>query len=221
MPGWVFFNWGSRGPHYKVGGVYVADFLWEDTLQINVYGHDAANNLLLNVFHVNTPTTPTLADCEAVANLVVDWVDGGYNNCYAETTSSDRVVVTDVSAINSWQAEQIVTAAGQLVGAPLSSNDTLAVKKSTGRRGRPYRGDWYVWAPTSSQIELLDGNLFLESYRDTCVSQLNILRTTLEAEGYLLVVASEATGETTVVRTFVAVDRKVDSQRRRLSGRGQ
>lgn len=221
MPTWEPFNWGSRGTYFKVGGVYVADFTWPNTLQVNVYGHDAANNLLLNVFHVKTADTPTEEDCSTVANSVVDWVDGEYNNCWAETTSSDRVVVSDVSTVDGFQAEQAVTVAGQLVGAPLPSDATLAVKKSTGRRGRANRGDWYVWAPTSSQIELLDGNLFLDSYRNTCVSKLNVLRDNLEALGYTVCVASKSTGLTRVVKAFVATDRKVDSQRRRLSGRGQ
>lgn len=221
MPTWEEFNWGSRGLHYKVGGVIVAHFFWPQTLQVNLYGHDEANGMLLNVFHVQTPDAPTVADCEAVANAVVDWTDGGYNNLWAVNISSDRVVVTDVSIIEGVQAEQVVTAAGQLVGLALPSSATLAVKKSTGRTGRANRGDWYVWPATSAQLETLDSNLFLESYRDNAVAQLEILRTSLLDLGYQMVVASKATGLVREVAHFVATDRAVDSQRRRLRGRGR
>jgi len=130
-------------------------------------------------------------------------------------------VVTDVSAINSFQSELAVTAAGSLLGAAVPSQNTLAVKKSTGLSGRAFRGDWYVWPPTISQLEPLDGNLFLESYRDTCVSNLEELITILHTAGYDLVVASQATGQTTVVKHFIATDRLVDSQNRRGGGRGR
>jgi hypothetical protein len=221
VPAWEEFNWGSRGLHYKVGGVIVAHFFWPNTMQVNLYGHDERNGLLLNVFHVLSPDPVDAAACAAVAAAVGDWTNGNYNNCWAENVSSDRVVVTDVTVLNSWQKELTVNAAGTLIGATVPSQNTLAVKKSTGLSGRAYRGDWYVWPPTISQLEVLDGNLFLESYRDTCVNQLNILISILNTAGYTLVVASQATGQITPVDAFVATDRLVDSQNRRGGGRGR
>jgi len=221
MPTWEEFNWGSRGLHYRVGEVIVAHYFWDQTMQVSLYGHDERNSLLLNVFHVLAPGTVDAAACLAVANAVADWTNGNYNNCYALDVSSDRVVVTDVSALNSFQKEVAVTAAGTLIGAPLPSQNTLAVKKSTGFSGRAYRGDWYVWPATGEQLEPLDGNLFQDSYRSTCVSELNALITILHDAGYTLVVASESTGQVTPVDAFVAVDRLVDSQDRRGGGRGR
>lgn len=199
----------------------MAHFFWPSTLQVNVYGHDESNNMLLNVFHVSTPGLPSLAACEAVAALVADWVDGNYNNTWAENISSDRVVVTDASEIEGAQAELAVTVAGTLVGTAVPSNVTLAVKKSTGVTGRANRGTWYSWPCTSNQLEVLDSNLFLESHRDAVVTSLNNLKDLLHTAGYDIVVASKASGATPVVVNFVATDRAVDSQRRRLRGRGR
>jgi len=47
------------------------------------------------------------------------------------------------------------------------------------------------------------------------------LITILHTAGYDLVVASQATGQTTVVKHFIATDRLVDSQNRRGGGRGR
>lgn len=199
----------------------MAHMTWPQAMQVNVYGHDERNGMLLNVFHVLAAEEVTEDDCDAVATAVADWVDGDYNACWAENCSSDRVVVTDVSVINGAQSELPVSVAGQLIGASIASQNTLAVKKSTGKSGRANRGDWYVWPATASQFELLDGNLFLESYRDTCVDKLNNLKANLATAGYTLVVASQSTGTTKPVKTFVAVDRLVDSQNRRGGGRGR
>jgi len=221
VPAWEEFNWGSRGLHYKVGGVIVAHMLWPDTMQVNVYGHDPRNGMLLNVFHVKSPSPVDETVCDAVAVAVADWVNGNYNNCWAENVSSDRVVVTDVTAVDSFQSELPVNASGTLVGVAVPSQNTLAVKKSTGKSGRANRGDLYVWPATTAQLEILDANLFIESYRDTCLSELNELITILNGAGFALVVASQATGLTRVVKSFVVTDRLVDSQNRRGGGRGR
>jgi hypothetical protein len=194
---------------------------WTNTMQVNLYGHDERNGQLLNVFHVTSPSPVDETACDAVAAAVADWANGNYNNCFALDVSTDRVVVTDVSVVDGDQSEVAVTAAGTLIGAPLPSQNTLCMKKSTGKKGRANRGDFYVWPATGEQLEPLDGNLFQESYRDTCVSETNALITILNAAGFALVVASQATGLTRVVKAFVAVDRLVDSQNRRGGGRGR
>lgn len=221
MPAWEEFNWGSRGLQYKVGGVIVAHHFWPNTMQVNVYGHDERNGMLLNVFHVIAPGTVTGTDTDAVAAAVCSWVGGEYKNTWALNISSDRVVVTDVSVIDSVQSEVTCNNSGTLIGNTLPSQNTLAVKKSTGFSGRANRGDWYVWPATEQQLELLDGNLFQQSYVDDCVARLESLRTDLAAAGYTLVVASQANGTTTEVKHFVATDRLVDSQNRRGGGRGR
>lgn len=221
MPAWVPFNWGSRGLHYKVGGVIVADFFWPKTVQVNVYGHDESNDELLNVFHVATPDAVTDSNVADIAATVRTWTLNFYRNVWAENISSDRVVATDVSTADSFQTELIANTSGGLIGAAVPSNVTLAVKKSTGRSGRSNRGDWYTWPCTVNQLEVLDSNLFLESHRDACLTNLNELLTDLLDAGFQMVVASEATGLTRAVQTFVCTDRAVDSQRRRLKGRGR
>jgi hypothetical protein len=221
VPAWEEFNWGSRGPHYRVGGVIVAHFFWENTIQVNLYGHDESNDMLLNVFHVLAPGPVAASDCDAVAGAVGGWCTSTYSTTWALNISSDRVVATDVSVLDSFQSEIAANASGGLLGAAVPSNVTLAVKKSTGLRGRANRGDWYTWPCTVDQLESLDSNLFLASHRDACVAALENLIAALNTAGYALVVASEATGLTHVVKHFVATDRAVDSQRRRLRGRGR
>jgi hypothetical protein len=201
--------------------VIVAHFFWPDTMQVNVFGHDERNGMLQNIFHVHSDVTIDESVCADVAAIVNTWVSGTYTGCYAENISSDRIIVTDVSLADGDQAEQPSNHAGSLLGIALPSQNTLAVKKSTGKRGRANRGDWYVWPATVDQIEVLDGNLFLESYRDTCVAALNLLLTNLNGGGYNMVVASQATGLTRVVKSFVATDRLVDSQNRRGGDRGR
>lgn len=221
VPTWEEFNWGSRGLHYKVGGVIVAHMTWDLTMQVIVYGHDERNSELLNVFHVHSNDIIDGAVCADVANIVGTWVGNSYKNLWQLEISSDRVVVTDVSVVDGDQAEVPSSHSGTLIGTPLPSQNTLAVKKSTGKKGRANRGDWYVWPPSTAQLEELDGNLFLESYRDSCLGELGLLLGNLNDNGYAMVVASQSTGLTRVVKTFVAVDRLVDSQNRRGGGRGR
>src|SRR5690349_4342093 len=140
VPAWVPFNWGSRGPAYNVGGIFVMPQLFPNTLQVDLRGHDESNDLLLHVFHVRTPAAPTLTDCTNVATAVGNWVESDYKTLLPPNISVDDVIVTDVSAVDSFQTDLPLNKAGTAIGIPAPSNVTLSVKKQTGRSGRSYRG---------------------------------------------------------------------------------
>jgi len=106
----------------------------------------------------------------------------------------------------------------------MPSNVTVAVKWTTGLRGRSYRGRTYHIGTPRAEIE---GNLIATDYRGDLVQAYGTLINRFTQTGGQMVVASRqnngvirTTGVSTPI-TAVSVEHTVDSQRRRLPGRGK
>lgn len=109
-------------------------------------------------------------------------------------------------------------------GTALPASVCLAIKKSTGLRGRSYRGRWFYsgWGHNS-----VVGNAFVPTDVNSVLTAHNtFLTVTAGGHVHTLMVASRwengiqrTTGVATQVVELTA-DTSVDSQRRRLTGRG-
>lgn len=210
----------------------------ENTAQVRV-NQTLHGEKLTSTFYVRKNSEWGTADLQALANIIISW----WNDDYSDNLSSD-ICLSSVAA-RSMQAED---APGVEVGAPLLScglsvspampgNVALVVKHTTGLTGRNRRGRTYVAGMGENTV---GGNNVDTTFRDAVVTTFGELRDRLIAAGYVHVVASFYDGthlETqpdgqvlrrptprdaallTPVEGYVA-DAFVDSQRRRLAGRG-
>lgn len=139
-----------------------------------------------------------------------------------------------VNLIGTDQASQTGPRVEDATGLPLSGtsvstpampgNVTVAVRWLTEQRGRSYRGRTFHLGIREASVE---GNQITDAFRTNLITAYAGLLTDLTTFGAPLVVASrfsEGAPRTTGVATLVTgvyVDPDVDSQRRRLAGRGR
>ena len=113
---------------------------------------------------------------------------------------------------------------GAYSGTPAPGNVTACVKLGSSQAGRSYRGRLYHVGMSATSF---NGNQIVSSYVTFLKDAYNEFRSSTELEDKVLVVASRyhngeprITGIVTPV-VYVSVNGDVDSQRRRLAGRGQ
>ena len=189
---------------------------------------DALGQKCENVIHVKAGTTPiTESGLADVCEAVVDWY-----------TTSGKVQVYDGTSLTKIVAKDLTSSTGPAIeyttGLPLEGtgsgatalplNVTAVISLGTALRGRSYRGRIYQIGLGSNWVS---GNVLDSGYRNNLVSSYGGLVTAISAAGWTLVVVSKfhnkaprTAGVATTV-TSVSVDTNVDSQRRRLAGRGQ
>lgn len=108
---------------------------------------------------------------------------------------------------------------------PEPNNVSMCVSFRTASRGRAYRGRNYVLGLGANQ---LTGNRVDQTVADNYVLAYQQLNPTLVADGFTHIVASRSVngaprvvGVASPVTAYLVVDNVVDSQRRRLPGRGR
>lgn len=114
---------------------------------------------------------------------------------------------------------------GGAAGDVLPNNVALCVSFRTGQRGRSYRGRNYITAIPEAAVT---GNTFAQSFVTQIVDAYGFLPGAVASLNADWVVVSRfangaprTTGLATVIQVVVVVDPTVDSQRRRLPGRGR
>lgn len=137
----------------------------------------------------------------------------------------NTVFARDLTFANSTQAEVSGGVSGTRGGPVLPSNVSLCVSFRTGQTGRSFRGRNYIVGLTEGDVigNLVDDPL-VQSYID---AYLGLLPIATENASEWVVVSRHTNGSPRVsgigtpITSVVVVDRVVDSQRRRLPGRGQ
>lgn len=227
---WRLFNWGSRGATYETdGGVYVASILIPHCVQITVKGHTHDLQQLLHVFNARTANAlPDAADVAAINAQVATWVFTSFGpDVVRDIDFVDEVVVVSRAEIDGPESTSSVLSAGgrgrSLGGLALPNEVTLAVKKNTGRAGRPYRGRFYAWPFWSTDTNAIDDgpNQVTDDFQSLLLSRYGNLKTLLNDISAPLGVASNVLGVITDITGFTIVDPIVDAQRRRGPGRGR
>lgn len=190
---------------------------------VNQIVHDETVN---NVLYFRGPTNPTQIQLEQLAQQV--WAVYAFLWCptcaasYALVNVEVRDVSIEAGAFAASAAGPPVPGALGLNGAP--GNVAFAVRHQTALSGRSYRGRTYVAGFPSSSIV---GNELATGVVATAVNVFNTIRTDVIPLGFEFSICSRFANKqlrqvailTPVVQSS-ASDTSVDSQRRRLSGRG-
>lgn len=133
---------------------------------------------------------------------------------------------TDMQAPGGLQATYATASPqpGGRVGDSLPGNVAYVVSFRTGHTGRSYRGRNYVAGIDDTAVS---GNALSSAYSTAILTAYQAILSAAEALGAVPVVVSKyadgaprTTALTTPITTVMAVDLNLDSQRRRLTGRG-
>jgi hypothetical protein len=178
-------------------------------------------------------TDPSVADLEGLTAAVFDWWVANI-----KPLQSSNVQLREVSAISMTTASSPQDA----FSPPIAEfggntpniepgNVTMSISFRTGLRGRSFRGRNYAIGLTEDQVA---GNNFVAGLASTWQAAYFALIAAAADAGWQWVVASRfsgvdpvtgdpiprAAGVTTPIVSVIVVDDNVDSQRRRLTGRG-
>lgn len=180
-----------------------------------------------NVLHFRTAGTPTLADLAAVAEGVEDWWVTNMAPIVPNAVVYREVYATDQTSQTgaTFTASGAAGTTGGVNQTEEPNNVTIAISLRTAFRGRSFRGRIYHIG--LGQLQIADNEVI-----PSVLTQLNAAYSQLLQSanfgGAALAVASRYSnnaprilGISTEVTDIVIADPVVDSQRRRLPGRGR
>jgi hypothetical protein len=178
--------------------------------------------------------SPTPEFGTALAGLLIFWWRDHYAPLVSSQVKLNEVVITDLSSDTGFQVTQ---APATLITGGISTSDTepnnvtIAVSIRTAMRGRSFRGRNYVLGITNSQIS----NNTMDDTTITAwqAAYSELLTVASDADAVWVVVSRfsgidadkkpipRAAGIATEVTNVVLADATLDSQRKRLPGRGR
>lgn len=191
--------------------------------------YNAGGFILENQFHVRKGSPFSFADLQGVRTVFNSWDAATWKDFRFVTANLIRIKTkaldTDTSPFEDYALSP--ARAGTKGGALQPLNCTFAIKLASASSGRSARGR--IYAPTLSSADMATAyGTVTTTYANNCVAAINTLIANLAAAGYTLCITSKrhnnawrATAVNYDVTTAVAVDTNVDSQRRRLPGRGR
>lgn len=178
------------------------------------------------VFHVSSATgvdAQVMTDC---LDMMAGWTAGNLMPHLSQDLSFTGVTVTDLSIEGGGQVnfEQVGGLAGSIAFAAEPGNVSYCVSLRTERVGRAYRGRKYLpGIPTSVRTS----NQVSSGWAADIVTAFQALITALQSINQFLVVVSRTLDlverlvpVATAVASITTTDLYIDSQRRRLTGRG-
>lgn len=180
-----------------------------------------------NVFHVRKGSPFSLSDLQTLRGVVNSWdaatAAGGRASAATLTRIRTKALDTNSSPMEDYYLP--TPRAGGIGVASTPLNVAFCCKLATGLAGRSYRGRWY-WGNIPASFLADAGNLAhasavgLTGFLNTLISNLNSAGYTMVVVSYYNNGAWRTTAVATPVTNAVAVDESIDSQRRRLRGRG-
>lgn len=185
-----------------------------------------AGQRIQNTYHFTNADAWTAAALGSLCDdVMTTW------NAYVPTNMSTAYAVTSVEArglrseSDVYSFSAITPAAGANTGATLPNNVVLSVARLSGLTGRSFRGRVYI--PVTVQAFLTGVNAVSSTFVTAVEAALNNLRVAGTSEGWANVIVSRkadgvlrTVGITTPVLSYQVRDNTLDSQRRRLPGRG-
>lgn len=196
-----------------------------NTMQVDVLFR-LYNQVVENVYHVEAPggvDAVALDDCK---NQMAGWVTGNYMPLMSSDLVFTGLVVTNLSAEGGSQVtfEQVGGLPGTIGSAAEPGNVSFCVSQRTARIGRAYRGRKYVAGIPANKRT---GNTIDATWAGQLVAEMDALIGFLDTLNLVLVVVSRTLDNierlvpvTTAVTNHTTTDLFIDSQRRRLTGRG-
>lgn len=192
-------------------------------LVFNCYGQICENTLAFK----RDLGPPSLEDMGILADEIIAWY--GSHRAAATSTNCDliRVVTTDQSSDSAPSITTIpapIDGNGQATFACPPNNVALCVSFRTAGRGRSARGRNYVMGFPSDAV---NGNDIDVTYSAAVVTHYAALKSEVQDLGWTWVVISKqhnkvklTVGNPQPVQIAIITDLHLDSQRRRLTGRG-
>lgn len=136
-------------------------------IQATIIGLALNGKRMTNViaFKADTPL-PTLAQVQAVANLVRDWVDSDYNACYCNQVDAINVHARSIAAEPGPEADAVpASGTGTLTGDVVPMSQTCVIQLHTGLTGQSHAGRLNTFqANENSQLN----GLWLPAYVTVC-----------------------------------------------------
>lgn len=180
-----------------------------------------------NVHHFVQGNPPAVEDMQALAEAYVTFFNAYLKGTLHSACSLVAVKCTDLTAQNSPGIEYTtgLPIAGTGQWDPMPNSVTIAVKWITALRGRSYRGRTYHVALSEQQVQ---GNALTSGYHTALTTAYGNLIYLVNGErDWFLAVATRVSGGVPRTQGEVhgviahTVDPVIDSQRRRLPGRGK
>lgn len=180
-----------------------------------------------NTLYFEFGSTPGIADAEALADALFTWWDTNVKPIQSSAAALREIFVTDLSSQNSFTHARVTSppSPGQAAGQGLPNNVTTVISLRTHQRGRSFRGRNYWVGLTESQVDV---NTVSGTVLANIQAAYVAIQNAIQGLGAQWVVVSRfsngqprTTGVTTPITSVATVDNTVDSQRRRLPGRGQ
>ena len=179
-----------------------------------------------NTFYVQVPGGYAFADLESVGTIFETWADEFLSGLLPGSVRIDEFYIRGME--NASDLERTVVLSPGIVGiragAGAPGNVTLAIKRLTGFTGRDHKGRIYLLGLSKNDVT---GNVVAEDLANAWVETLDELTAGLLAEGYIASVVSKLDqggltphGRAFAITNWAVTDFAVDSQRRRLAGRG-
>jgi hypothetical protein len=180
-----------------------------------------------NVLHYDTPGATTITEMEELGDLLVDWFDVQLQPQVTSQLSLVEVKLTDLTSefgpVVEWTTGLPIV--GTNIGQTMPNNVAIVMTKRTVFRGKSFRGRIYHPGLVEAQVT---NNQLVPATQTLLLTNYNAL---VELEGagglYTLQVVSRYTNnaprEIGVATPVISIttDGFIDSQRRRLPGRGQ
>lgn len=178
-------------------------------------------------FTVRKPSAVTQTDVNNIRDVMHNWASNNLRNLMHSGAQYQRTYVVDLSSENGPFAEAVPPAAvfGSIGGVAAANNVALAVSHRTAQRGKSFRGRVYLGGLAAGSLQT--ATTISPTFVTTIAGVWALLVGALTAQAYQLAVPSRqankqprVTGLSTPV-SLVLIDAFLDSQRRRLAGRGE
>lgn len=197
------------------------------TVQIQLFGREDGQTTINDLYFYHGPSDPTVTEVAALLDAICEWYAGSIASYASDTWSfvlgKARLLT---SAAGFVLANALHGAGGGVGGGVAPNNVSFAVSFRTAVGGRGGRGRNYV---PGIPNQALSGNIitsdFITNYINAYSALLPAGATVPDPWAWVIVHRFEngvplAAGLPIVVEAVVATDNVVDSQRRRLPGRG-
>jgi hypothetical protein len=187
------------------------------------------SQVIENTLHVRAGAPFTLEDIQALRDIVNTWDNSYWKTYRCQNVLLNRIRIKALDAKDSPMEDYALPIArpGAYLQNALPLNVTFAIKLGSTQAGRSQRGRIFI---PGVALNFISGQVMGTSLADAFVTELNALKSAISAHStswqlgvvsYRADKAWRTEGQFTPVSTIVYTDLNLDSQRRRLTGRGR
>lgn len=190
-----------------------------DVVRVTIFGQRDTRQVL-NTFHVRNTLGWSLSAMASLAADVQTWINGQYKTIVPATYNWYLISVRQYSLTTPLAYDLSISPVivGTRGGNAEAGNVTSTMSLRTGYAGRKYRGRMYVAG--ISEADVTNADLLISGYVSTLAVITQALLTAMNVGTRALCIFHKLTNTYTDVNGY-AIENIVDSQRRRLPGRGR